>query len=81
MIKHGMSHAIVVLVSIVAGESLSKTFLQYWPQAEHKVVGVVAEQLGHIGINWSLGTVTWLTTVVLFGFVWGMAFKMLHSDR
>lgn len=81
MIKHGLSHAGVVLVSIVSGEALSRAFIQRWPQYEQKLVAVISSQLSRFGINWSLTTVSLITTLTIFGFLWGMAFKSLHSDR
>ena len=81
MVKHGISHAGAVLVSIIAGDKLSRALLQYWPQTEQKLIAMVAFQLGRFGINWPISTTTWLATVTLFGFVWGVAFKVLHSDR
>ena len=81
MIKHGISHAGLVLVSIVSGETLSRTFIQHWPQVDQKLVGVVSSQLSRFGIKWSLATISLLTTLTLFSFIWGVVFKILHSDR
>ena len=75
MVKHGVSHAVVVLVTVVAGEAITKTVLNQWPKAEYYFSTLAHSRLEQAGISVPPATLEAGLTLALFGFIWGVAFK------
>ena len=79
MIKHGISHTAVALVSVVSGEALSRKFLGYWPKFEQELTLFLLPLLRDHGVNLTPSRLATLVTLGLFAFLWGATFKHLED--
>jgi len=79
MIKYGISHAALALITILSGEVISRKILQYWPAIEHDLAVKLQPFLAQH--NWYFDTyhLGILITIALFGFFWGAIFKSISD--
>ncbi len=80
MVKHGLSHAGASLVSLAVGQVLAVQLLAYVPELYSFIRDYVEPLLVWGEIPLSTEMVARILLVVLLGFFWGVAFKILNSD-
>ncbi len=79
MILHGVSHAAVSLVSVVAAGIIAESLaaqLPYLLEALHQYVSPLLNEVGLKVDTWQLLKIS---VVILLGFIWGVSFKAANS--
>jgi hypothetical protein len=79
MINHGLSHGIAALVCAQSAELMSQTLRDQWPDYYGQLrvaAATIVEKL-----PWSLSAELSidLLVILLLGFTWGVAFKVLNQ--
>lgn len=80
MVKHGLSHAGASLVSLAVGQVLAVEILSYVPQLQGFIRDYVGPLLVWAEIPLSTDMAARVLLVALFGFLWGVAFRILNSN-
>ncbi len=79
MILHGVSHAAVSLVSVVAAGIIAESLAAQLPYLIEVLHQYVSPLLNEVGLKVDTWQLLKISVVILIGFIWGVSFKASNS--
>lgn len=79
MIVHGVSHAAVSMLSVVAAGVVTEFLADQLPSLTLVLHRYLAPALNDVGVAFDTWQFLRLSVVILIGFIWGVSFKAVNK--